>query len=79
MLRSMAPLAVLGATGYTGRLVCREARALGIELRLVGRRRGALEQAAHGDEQVRVADATDRRALARAFEGAFAAASIVGP
>ncbi|HVM17371.1 MAG TPA: NAD(P)H-binding protein [Gaiellaceae bacterium] len=75
----MAPLAVLGATGYTGRLVCREARSLGLELRLVGRRRGALEGLAQPGEEVRVADARDPAALRAAFEGAFAVASLAGP
>jgi short subunit dehydrogenase-like uncharacterized protein len=73
------PLAVLGATGFTGELVCQEARKLGIPLRLVGRRRRALEKAAREGEEVRVADAKDQAALARAFEGAFAVASLAGP
>ena len=34
---------MLGATGYTGRLVVEQARALDIPVRLVGRRREALE------------------------------------
>jgi short subunit dehydrogenase-like uncharacterized protein len=75
----VAPLAVLGATGYTGRLVCREARSLGLELRLVGRRRRALEELAQSGEEVRVADARDADALADAFAGAFAVASLAGP
>jgi len=32
-------LAILGVTGYTGRLVLAEARRAGLEVRLVGRRR----------------------------------------
>jgi short subunit dehydrogenase-like uncharacterized protein len=73
-----APLAVLGPTGYTGTLVVAEARALGLPLRLVGRRRQALEGMAGGDE-VRVADARDSAALRDAFDGAFAVASLAGP
>jgi len=71
-------LAVFGATGYTGGLVCDEARALGIPRRLVGRRREALEAMARGEE-IRVADARDEEALAAAFEGATVVASCAGP
>jgi short subunit dehydrogenase-like uncharacterized protein len=75
----MGPLAVLGATGYTGRLVCERARELGVPLRLVGRRREVLEALAHPGEEVRVADARDEAALAQAFEGAAVVASLAGP
>jgi short subunit dehydrogenase-like uncharacterized protein len=73
------PLAVLGPTGYTGRLVCAEARKLGLRLRLVGRRRQALVALAEPEEDVRVADARDRTALVDAFAGAFAVVSLAGP
>lgn len=73
------PLAVLGATGYTGTLVCERAREVGLPLRLVGRRRPALERLARPDEEVRVADARDEAALIGAFDGAFAVASTAGP
>jgi short subunit dehydrogenase-like uncharacterized protein len=69
-------LAVLGATGYTGRLVCAQARELGIPLRLVGRRREALEEMG---PDVRIVDARDGESLARAFEGAAVVASCAGP
>jgi short subunit dehydrogenase-like uncharacterized protein len=72
-------LAVLGATGYTGRLVVDEARRAGVALRLVGRRREALEELADDGEETVVADGTDEPALRAAFEGAFAVASIAGP
>ncbi len=72
-------LAVVGATGYTGRLVLEEARRAGIPLRLVGRRREALEALAREGEEVRVADATDGQALREALDGAFAVASFAGP
>ena len=74
-----APLAVLGATGYTGRIVLGQARAAGLPLRLVGRRRDALEEAAGDGEEVRVADARDEGALRAAFEGAGAVVSLAGP
>jgi short subunit dehydrogenase-like uncharacterized protein len=69
------PLAVFGATGYTGGLVCAKARELGIPLRLVGRRREALDAMADPGEDVRVADARDAPALRAAFDGAFAVVS----
>jgi short subunit dehydrogenase-like uncharacterized protein len=73
------PLAVLGATGYTGSLVCAEARALGLSLRLLGRRLDALEAHAQGGEELEVVDATDHRALVEAIAGAFAVVSTAGP
>ena len=73
------PLALLGSTGYTGGLVCAAARELGLPLRLVGRRRAALEQLARPGDEVRVADGRDPAGLRGAFEGAFAVASCAGP
>jgi short subunit dehydrogenase-like uncharacterized protein len=73
------PLAVLGATGYTGGLVVDRARDLGIPLRLVGRRREALTAVARPGDEIRVADARDDGALRDAFAGAFAVASTAGP
>ena len=58
-------LAILGVTGYTGRLVLAEARRAGLEVRLVGRRREALEELAAPGEEVRVADARDEARCAR--------------
>ncbi|HWN20818.1 MAG TPA: NAD(P)H-binding protein [Gaiellaceae bacterium] len=72
-------LAVLGATGYTGRLVLDEARRAGLPLRLVGRRREALEALAQPGEEVRVADARDEEALGGAFDGAAVVVSTAGP
>jgi len=72
-------LAILGVTGYTGRLVLAEARRAGLAVRLVGRRRDALEALAAPGEDVRVADARDREALAPAFDGAAVVASLAGP
>lgn len=70
---------MLGAAGYTGRLVVERARELGLRLRLVGRRRAALDQLAHEGDEVRVADARREAELVDAFEGAFAVASTAGP
>jgi short subunit dehydrogenase-like uncharacterized protein len=73
------PIAVLGATGYTGRLVLARARELGLPLRLVGRRREALEELARPGEDVRVADARGEAQLVAAFDGASVVASLAGP
>lgn len=72
-------LAVLGATGFTGRLVLEEARRVGLPVRLVGRRRAALEELARAGEEVRVADARDESSLREAFAGAGVVASCAGP
>jgi short subunit dehydrogenase-like uncharacterized protein len=72
-------LAILGVTGYTGRLVLEEARRAGLELRLVGRRREALDELVAPGEELRVADARDRRSLDAAFDGAAVVASCAGP
>ena len=72
-------LAILGVTGYTGRLVLAEARRAELAVRLVGRRREALEQLAAPGEEVRVADARDESALREAFEGVSVVASCAGP
>jgi short subunit dehydrogenase-like uncharacterized protein len=73
------PLAVLGATGYTGRLVVEHARRLGLRLRLVGRTRAALERLAAEGDEIRVADARHEQELLDAFDGAFAVSSTAGP
>ena len=73
------PLSVLGATGYTGRLVVEQARELGVPLRLVGRRHSALEELARDGEEIRVADARREAELIEAFDGSFAVASTAGP
>ena len=72
-------LAILGVTGYTGRLALAEARRARLEVRLVGRRREALEELAAPGEEVCVADARDPSALRDAFQGASVVASCAGP
>ena len=69
-------LAVLGPTGFTGRLVLAEARAAGVPLRLVGRRHEALRELALPGDEVRVADAA---APGDAFAGCGAVVSCAGP
>jgi short subunit dehydrogenase-like uncharacterized protein len=72
-------LALLGATGYTGRLVLERVRAAGLPVRLVGRRADALAALAREGEQVSVADARDAASLREAFDGAAVAISTAGP
>ena len=72
-------MAILGATGFTGRLVLERARESGFPLRLVGRRRDALTALAHEGEDVRAADARNEAELLAAFEGASVVASLAGP
>lgn len=72
-------LAILGVTGFTGRLVLDEARTAGLQVRLVGRRGDALEELARAAEEVRVADASDDGSLRAAFAGIDVVASLAGP
>ena len=69
-------IAVLGPTGFTGRLVLAEARAVGARLRLVGRRREAVEELALPGDELRVADAASP---GDAFTGCGAVVSCAGP
>jgi short subunit dehydrogenase-like uncharacterized protein len=72
-------LAILGVTGFTGRLVLDKARLAGLQVRLVGRRGDALEALAKAGEDVRVADARDNESLRAAFAGIDVVASLAGP
>jgi short subunit dehydrogenase-like uncharacterized protein len=72
-------LAILGVTGFTGRLVLDEARRAGLQVRLVGRNADALEALAKAGEDVRVADARDDESLRAAFAGIDVVASLAGP
>jgi short subunit dehydrogenase-like uncharacterized protein len=73
------PVAVLGATGFTGRLVLERAREAGLPLRLVGRRREALAALARPGDETRIADARSEAELLSAFDGASVVASLAGP
>lgn len=73
------PLVVFGPTGFTGGLVLAEARSAGLPVRLVGRRREALDSVAAPGEEIRVAAADDEAALIAAFDEAFAVVSCAGP
>ena len=72
-------VAILGVTGFTGRLVLEEARRAGLAVRLVGRRRQALEALATAGEEVRVADARLFNQVAAACDGCEVVLSCAGP
>lgn len=72
-------LAILGVTGFTGRLVLDEARRAGLDVRLVGRRRDALDELAAPGEEVRVADAGKSDEVQAACEGCDVILSCAGP
>lgn len=78
----MEPILVYGATGYTGRLVADALEAAGRPYAIAGRNRAALEDLSRtlrSHPEVRVADATDRESLMKAFGGMRAVVSTVGP
>jgi short subunit dehydrogenase-like uncharacterized protein len=72
-------IAVLGATGFTGELVLRRGRELGLPLRLVGRNEESLAALTGPGEAYAVAAARVETALGRAFDGATVVASCAGP
>jgi short subunit dehydrogenase-like uncharacterized protein len=70
-------VAVVGATGYTGRLVVAELAGRGVEVVAVGRNPAKLDALPPKVERHR-ADVSDRVALAGAMDGCRAAVSCVG-
>jgi short subunit dehydrogenase-like uncharacterized protein len=72
-------LAILGVTGFTGRLVLDEARRAGLDVRLVGRRPEALQELAAPGEEIGVADARSFEAMRQACDGCEVVASCAGP
>jgi short subunit dehydrogenase-like uncharacterized protein len=75
------PIAVYGATGYTGRLVAQELRRRSLEVVLCGRAAEKLRglAASLGPVEVRVAGVGDRDALRRAFGGCAVVINCAGP
>jgi short subunit dehydrogenase-like uncharacterized protein len=76
------PIAVYGATGYTGRLVVAELARRGLDAVLSGRDRAKLGRVAaeHGGEvEVRPASLDDRDALRHAFGDCAAVINCAGP
>jgi short subunit dehydrogenase-like uncharacterized protein len=77
-----APIAVYGATGYTGRLVARELSRRGLPSVLSGRNESKLEQLAaglDGDFAVKAARVDDPRSLASLLEDCAALINCAGP
>ena len=75
------PIAVYGATGYTGRLVTRELQRRGLDFMLCGRDASKLRALAGelGDPDVRAAGVNDRDALRHAFGDCAAVINCAGP
>lgn len=73
-----AAVAVVGATGYTGRLVVDALVEAGLPVRAIGRNPDKLARLPEAAER-RTADATDGEALREALEGCVVAVSCVGP
>jgi short subunit dehydrogenase-like uncharacterized protein len=80
-LSQAGPIAVYGATGYTGRLVARELQRRGLEFMLCGRDAGKLRALAGelADPDVRAAGVNDRDALRHAFGDCAAVINCAGP
>jgi short subunit dehydrogenase-like uncharacterized protein len=74
------PLMIYGATGYTGRLITRHARALGLRPLLAGRSAPRLAAlAAECGLEYRVADLSDPDTLARALDDVLVVVHAAGP
>jgi short subunit dehydrogenase-like uncharacterized protein len=81
-MAAAGPIAVYGATGYTGRLVAQEARRRGLDVVLSGRSPGklrALREELGDDVAVRPASLDDRGALRHAFGDCAAVVNCAGP
>jgi uncharacterized protein YbjT (DUF2867 family) len=72
-------IAVMGATGRTGRLVAETLLGRGEKVRAIGRDAGKLAPLAKRGAEVATGDATDAAFLARAFTGADAAYTLLPP
>jgi short subunit dehydrogenase-like uncharacterized protein len=80
-LSQAGPIAVYGATGYTGRLVAHELRRRGLDFMLCGRDAAKLRALAGelGEPDVRAAGVNDRDALRHAFGDCAAVINCAGP
>lgn len=72
-------IAVMGASGNTGRVVAEELLRRGERVRVVGRDAGKLRPLAGKGAEVATGDVADAGFLARAFEGAEAAYTLIPP
>src|SRR5437764_1203844 len=74
------PVAVVGATGFTGKLTVAALHKRGAQVRIIGRNRQKLEDLATAHPGVEVRDvAWDAAALADALRGCVAVVSCAGP
>jgi short subunit dehydrogenase-like uncharacterized protein len=76
------PIAVYGATGYTGKLVAAELERAGADFLLAGRNRDKLERVAaglSGDVEVHAVSLADRAGLHSLLEGCPAVIACAGP
>jgi short subunit dehydrogenase-like uncharacterized protein len=81
-MTARGPIAVYGATGYTGNLVARELARRGLPFVLAGRsgeRLARVAEAVGTDAPVRVAAVDELRALRRCFEDCAAVINCAGP
>ncbi|MCH8814546.1 MAG: saccharopine dehydrogenase NADP-binding domain-containing protein [Chloroflexi bacterium] len=78
---SVRKVAIVGATGFTGRLVARKLAARDVPLTLIGRNADRLSEAARGIErcEVRAVPTWDEDALAEAMSGSGAVVACAGP
>lgn len=79
-----SPIAVVGATGFTGRLVTRALAGRGASVRLIGRsaerlQRAALPYSSGEGSETRTVTSWDEAALAEAIEGCAAVVACAGP
>lgn len=72
-------IAVMGATGHTGKIVAETLLARGEKVRVLGRDARKLEPFARSGAEVAAGDASDAGYLARAFAGAEAAYTLIPP
>ncbi len=75
------PIAVVGATGYTGGRVLASLARRGVSVRLVGRNNQRLTRAASGPDSaaVRAVTSWESESLGQALEGCSAVISCAGP
>ncbi len=72
-------IAIMGATGNTGKVVAEKLLAAGRQVRVIGRDASRLEPLVKSGAQAVVGDVTDAAALARAFTGAKAVYVMIPP
>jgi uncharacterized protein YbjT (DUF2867 family) len=72
-------IAIMGATGHTGRLVAEALLAAGKEVRVLGRSSDRLQALTARGAEAMAGDATDAAFLARAFQGCDAVYTLIPP